>query len=38
MYEGGRFAVINMSASTAIFAPTHIVGDKGVLEVKYILI
>jgi hypothetical protein len=33
LYSGGRMAVVNVSASTAIFAPTHIVGDRGVLQI-----
>lgn len=33
LFSGGRFAVINMSATTTKFAPTHIVGDKGILQI-----
>jgi len=33
LYSGGRMAVINVSASTCMFAATHIVGDKGALQI-----
>ena len=33
LFSGGRMAVINISACTIMFAPTHIVGDKGVLQI-----
>lgn len=33
LYEGGRMAVINVNSTTAMFAPSHFVGDKGVMQI-----
>jgi dihydrodiol dehydrogenase / D-xylose 1-dehydrogenase (NADP) len=33
LYEGGRMAVVNVNTTTALFAPTHFVGDKGVMQI-----
>lgn len=35
LFSGGRFAVINMSTITTMYAPTHLVGDKGVMQIPH---
>ena len=34
LYSRGRFAVVNMSTAAARFEPTHIFGDRGVMQVN----